>query len=167
MATRTQDGEFLRAIAVTPNDDALRLRYADWLHQRGDPRAEYLQLEIEAISLGPSTGRYAALVQRLRSLEARLDPTWTAQRKGGLWLTRFDERLAFTTLNLIMHALDWPLDRCSNTFSERALPWLLRRNVPWYELVPQVIRLNRQHSDRIVFEAVLRRPPRKKKQEVG
>jgi uncharacterized protein (TIGR02996 family) len=36
--------EFLPAIAAAPTDDLPRLVYADWLEERGDPRATYLRL---------------------------------------------------------------------------------------------------------------------------
>jgi uncharacterized protein (TIGR02996 family) len=35
---------FLLAIAADPTDDTARLVYADWLEERGDPRADYLRL---------------------------------------------------------------------------------------------------------------------------
>jgi len=37
---------FLQAILQRPDDDALKLVYADWLEEHGDPRAEYLRLII-------------------------------------------------------------------------------------------------------------------------
>jgi uncharacterized protein (TIGR02996 family) len=37
------DEAFLRAICASPEDDAPRLIYADWLEERGDPRAELLR----------------------------------------------------------------------------------------------------------------------------
>jgi uncharacterized protein (TIGR02996 family) len=35
---------FLTAILERPDDDARKLVYADWLEERGDPRAEYIRL---------------------------------------------------------------------------------------------------------------------------
>src|ERR1700722_11352934 len=35
---------FLTAILERPDDDTRKLVYADWLEERGDPRAEYLRL---------------------------------------------------------------------------------------------------------------------------
>jgi uncharacterized protein (TIGR02996 family) len=35
----------LRVVQAESDNDALRLVYADWLEERGDPRAEYLRLE--------------------------------------------------------------------------------------------------------------------------
>jgi uncharacterized protein (TIGR02996 family) len=42
---------FLRAIALAPGDDAPRLVYADWLDDRGDPRADYVRLVTRAAGL--------------------------------------------------------------------------------------------------------------------
>lgn len=39
---------FLRAIGNAPADDLSRLGYADWLEERGDPRAAYLRLSVQA-----------------------------------------------------------------------------------------------------------------------
>jgi uncharacterized protein (TIGR02996 family) len=59
---------FLRAIGATSNDSGLRLVYADWLEERGDPvsacRAEYLRVECEQERLRWGHGA--------RLLEARL-----------------------------------------------------------------------------------------------
>lgn len=42
------DGEaFLQAILHEPGDDALRLIYADWLEERGQPRAEFIRVQVE------------------------------------------------------------------------------------------------------------------------
>lgn len=37
---------FIDAIIASPADEALRLVYADWLDERGDPRGRYLRTEI-------------------------------------------------------------------------------------------------------------------------
>ncbi|MCA9176055.1 MAG: TIGR02996 domain-containing protein [Planctomycetales bacterium] len=41
------DSEFLKAILADPDDDMPRLVYADWLHDQGDPRGEFIQLQCE------------------------------------------------------------------------------------------------------------------------
>jgi uncharacterized protein (TIGR02996 family) len=38
---------FLKAVLERPDDDARKLVYADWLEERGDPRAEYLRLMMQ------------------------------------------------------------------------------------------------------------------------
>lgn len=49
-------GAFLRAIAADPADDTVRLAFADWLDENGEPeRAEFIRLQIErARSAEPS-----------------------------------------------------------------------------------------------------------------
>lgn len=41
------DADFILAILSRPDDEQLRLIYADWLEERGDPRAEFLRRESE------------------------------------------------------------------------------------------------------------------------
>jgi uncharacterized protein (TIGR02996 family) len=60
-----EDG-FLKAINLNPRDDTSRLVYADWLEERGDPRGEYLRLEVES----------RRIQARLDELRAQLDPAW-------------------------------------------------------------------------------------------
>lgn len=60
--------KFLAAIAANPNDAEARAVYADWLEERGDPRAEYLRLEA-LLYAGPA--RFVALMKQL-------DPRWLA-----------------------------------------------------------------------------------------
>jgi uncharacterized protein (TIGR02996 family) len=62
---------FLRAICADPEDDTVRLVYADWLDENGDPeRAEFIRLQIEyewrrAARTCDSAfwGRYTAMVR--------------------------------------------------------------------------------------------------------
>src|SRR5260370_1250840 len=44
--------DFLRAILAARRDDLPRLMYADWLEERGDPRAQFLRLPSEQIKWG-------------------------------------------------------------------------------------------------------------------
>jgi uncharacterized protein (TIGR02996 family) len=79
-----EDFPFLRAIVNQPDDDALRLIYADWLEDRGDPRAEFLRLEVELHQLGKSDKtRKAALQKRMNDLQRQLDARWVTRMWGG------------------------------------------------------------------------------------
>jgi uncharacterized protein (TIGR02996 family) len=60
------DESFLRALQASPKDTTLRLVYADWLEERGDPRGEYLRLEQQ---VEPDPGH-------LERLADQLDPAW-------------------------------------------------------------------------------------------
>jgi uncharacterized protein (TIGR02996 family) len=42
---------FLRALAEQPDDDTLKLVYADWLDEHGDPRAQLFRQEVDAINI--------------------------------------------------------------------------------------------------------------------
>ncbi len=76
---------FVAAVLADPADDAPRLVYADWLEERGDPRAEFLRVEWELLKLPPGDARVPALRTRLEELHRGLDPDWVAlARLSGL-----------------------------------------------------------------------------------
>lgn len=57
---------FLRAICADPEDDTVRLVYADWLDENGDPdRAEFIRLQIDLVGEPVNTKTRA---RRARSL---------------------------------------------------------------------------------------------------
>ena len=71
-----EENAFLGSMLVSPDDEALRLVYADWLEERGDIRAEYLRLDLE-IERQKSQGRVALqLKQRLAEIELGVDRAW-------------------------------------------------------------------------------------------
>ena len=54
---------FLSRIAEEPDDDTVRLVFADWLEEQGDePRARFIRLQVEAARLSSGFGRAAELV---------------------------------------------------------------------------------------------------------
>jgi uncharacterized protein (TIGR02996 family) len=69
---------FLRAIHASHADLLPRLVYADWLDERGDPRAEFLRLEARAAQLTPEHEDAQAVRRRLVELRAHLPPAWFA-----------------------------------------------------------------------------------------
>src|SRR5262249_29437560 len=78
-----QDEPFLSAIEAAPDDLLARSVYADWLEERGDPRADYLRLE-ERLRATPfeATDRQS-LGQRWREIRATLDRAWLQQVEAG------------------------------------------------------------------------------------
>jgi len=74
MATRTTEEGFLHELLERPGDDAPRLVYADWLEERGDPRADYLRAEV---ARARRPGRRAEA--KARKLAAGLDAVWVAR----------------------------------------------------------------------------------------
>jgi uncharacterized protein (TIGR02996 family) len=98
------DHGFLRNLLASPGDGALRLVYADWLEERGDPRAKYLRLDREGErinfvawleKIGRKVDYYVerdptveglrkehekrkVLRAQLKALPERIDPEWLA-----------------------------------------------------------------------------------------
>jgi uncharacterized protein (TIGR02996 family) len=70
----SEDERFLQALRQNPDDDATRSVYADWLEERGDPRAGLLRLELQL----------HACRQRLVVLHQQTDPTWVRQVRRSL-----------------------------------------------------------------------------------
>jgi uncharacterized protein (TIGR02996 family) len=70
--------ELLRAVRDDPDDDAPRLVYADWLEERGDPRAEFIRVQCELARLGEGDPRRRRLRARERAILARHRAEWIA-----------------------------------------------------------------------------------------
>jgi uncharacterized protein (TIGR02996 family) len=71
---------FLESIRANPRDNTARLVYADWLEERGDPRADYLRVLCEW--LAGHSDREQQLIEQERELRARLDRRWLARIRG-------------------------------------------------------------------------------------
>jgi uncharacterized protein (TIGR02996 family) len=69
-----------RAILDRPEDDALRLIYADWLEEHGDAeRAEFIRTQVELALPGQDSPRRRALARRARELLEDHQDLWTAR----------------------------------------------------------------------------------------
>src|SRR5436309_1747714 len=60
---------FVRAIAEAPDDDLIRLVYADWLDDQGNPYGEFIRVQVELEKLGETDPKRPALEERQRELE--------------------------------------------------------------------------------------------------
>jgi uncharacterized protein (TIGR02996 family) len=60
----TEQQAFLQAIFEEPDDDAPRLIYADWLEERGDPRAEFIRVGCALAGLTREDPRFRLLWTR-------------------------------------------------------------------------------------------------------
>jgi uncharacterized protein (TIGR02996 family) len=69
------DKDFITAILADPDDDTLRLVYADWLEERGDRRAEYLRIEA-ALAVAGQTRGHRQLRRELDELRQAIDRRW-------------------------------------------------------------------------------------------
>jgi uncharacterized protein (TIGR02996 family) len=76
MTTITADEDFLRAIIDRPEDDAVRLIYADWLEEHAQPeRAEFIRVQC-ALARGVPGLRRTELENRQRLLRERHAAEW-------------------------------------------------------------------------------------------
>jgi uncharacterized protein (TIGR02996 family) len=75
------DGDaLLSAVIANPDDDTVRLVYADWLEEQGDPRAEFIRLQIALARDEP--GDQVALELRERDLLDGYRNLWAAPLLG-------------------------------------------------------------------------------------
>jgi uncharacterized protein (TIGR02996 family) len=72
---------FLRHIKEHPDDDSLRLIFADWLSEQGDlDRAEFIRLQC-CIAQRDASRDDAPLIERMNALRAKHEATWIAPLK--------------------------------------------------------------------------------------
>jgi len=76
-----EDEAFVQAIAANPNDDMLRLIYADWLEERGDARGEYLRLDC-LLDASPTPEKQEWYTARLAVIAGELDTKWLVQTQA-------------------------------------------------------------------------------------
>jgi uncharacterized protein (TIGR02996 family) len=74
VCVHAEEEAFLAAILQRPGDDLPRLVYADWLEERGDPRADFLRAW-HAVKTGLATPEEGA---RERELRGSLNQGWLA-----------------------------------------------------------------------------------------
>lgn len=79
-ATAPEEELFVKGIEAHPADNTARLVYADWLEERGDPRAEYLRVLCAWLASRPAEDQ--GLIARERMLRAGLGRMWLARVRG-------------------------------------------------------------------------------------
>jgi uncharacterized protein (TIGR02996 family) len=96
----TYEAAFLQAICEAPDDDGLRLIFADWLEEHDDPRGEFIRLQCALARLTGDDPRQAPLRRRERELLARHENEWAgplADRVAGWEFRRgFVEKVVLT-----------------------------------------------------------------------
>jgi carbon storage regulator len=71
-----EEQAFLKAIEASPDDIEVRLVFADWLEERGDPLGEHLRLQCSLARLPPGDQRRQDLERRERLLWAEHGADW-------------------------------------------------------------------------------------------
>lgn len=78
----SQEPALLQAILNDPDDDALRLVYADWLEEHGDPRSEFIRVQLQLARLPRTDPAYRRLWEReLELIRAHKEEWFGAMRQ--------------------------------------------------------------------------------------
>jgi uncharacterized protein (TIGR02996 family) len=72
----SSEESFMKAILEAPDDDALRLVYADWLEERGDPRGEFIRIQIARADAEGDTRTNHVLLPREKELRGEHGGVW-------------------------------------------------------------------------------------------
>jgi uncharacterized protein (TIGR02996 family) len=80
-----EEQAFLRAISAAPDDNTVRLIYADWLEERDDPRAEFVRAQVHLRELAPDDPAGTSLRVWERELRAGCPPYWLAMLDPPVW----------------------------------------------------------------------------------
>jgi uncharacterized protein (TIGR02996 family) len=79
------EASFLQAILEEPEEDGVRLVYADWLEERGDTdRAEFIRVQCELARIGAADPRRRELAFRERVLLKKHERAWLGPLRGAL-----------------------------------------------------------------------------------
>jgi uncharacterized protein (TIGR02996 family) len=79
----SDEQRFLAALADRPEDRTVRLVYADWLEEQGEPRAELVRIEEEMRRVAVHSDRFWELKPRRNELRKAYDEEWLAAMKYG------------------------------------------------------------------------------------
>jgi uncharacterized protein (TIGR02996 family) len=84
-----EEAAFLDRVCADPDDDAPRLIFADWLDERGDPRGEFIRVQVALARLPAVDSRRDTLVDREAALLGRFHAPWSDPLKGIAGWTEF------------------------------------------------------------------------------
>src|SRR4051812_28275900 len=71
-----EEQAFVQAVLETPDDEGIRLIFADWLEERGDPYGEFIRAQCELAKLPPEDERGRELGEREAALWNAHGPAW-------------------------------------------------------------------------------------------
>lgn len=74
--TTFEEDAFVQQIVATPDDDAPRLIYADWLEERGDPRGEFIRLQCQRAAITRHHPDWENLLAKESALLKRFGSEW-------------------------------------------------------------------------------------------
>jgi uncharacterized protein (TIGR02996 family) len=80
-----EEEAFLLAISTVPDDSTIRLVYADWLEDHGDPRAEFVRLQVRLREMPADDPSRPQLQAREQELRPGCSPYWLAKLDAPVW----------------------------------------------------------------------------------
>jgi len=110
----TDEDGFIQSILEAPDDDVPRLQYADWLEEQGDPRGEFIRLQVELARMTANDPRRLRLAERAGVLLKQHRLAWGAPLLDRLspndWITSwrrgFPEGIETDAKTFLDHASD-------------------------------------------------------------
>jgi uncharacterized protein (TIGR02996 family) len=72
----SNDEAFIRGLLDDPDDDSLRLVYADWLEERGDIRSDLLRVAVALRKATPDHRLFFTLRRRIQELRPLVPVSW-------------------------------------------------------------------------------------------
>lgn len=99
-------------LAFESQDRLVRLSYADWLDEHGQPGGEFLRVEVDLAALAPNAPEYHSTQYRLQSLRANLDTHWLAMVGY-----RYDVHVLGFPVNLLQPATQYLSGRGTLTYA--------------------------------------------------
>jgi carbon storage regulator CsrA len=105
---------FLQAVRESPDDDGIRLIFADWLDDHGQPeRAEFIRVQVALASLPPGDSRRDALQVKERALLEEHQDRWLEPLRPILQRPpSFGERLRTFLWRSRSAPLPWHVEPC-------------------------------------------------------
>jgi uncharacterized protein (TIGR02996 family) len=73
------EAPFIQSIQADPRAATPRLVYADWLEEQGDPRSEYLRLEVQLSKCKRTGAKAKQLRRQMLELRPQIDELWLAE----------------------------------------------------------------------------------------
>jgi uncharacterized protein (TIGR02996 family) len=111
------DADFLQEILAHAEDDTPRLIYADWLEERGDPRAEFIRVQCELAAMHRYDPRRSELQGRETALLRKHAKRWVAPIRK--YVKRYEFRRGF--VERVSAAADQFLDAADHLFASAPL----------------------------------------------
>jgi uncharacterized protein (TIGR02996 family) len=143
------ESAFLDALAADPSDYTTQLVYADWLEERGDPRAAYVRADAALATIWPEDEAWLPAAQALAPLALAFDRDWlqAVSTPYDIALAGYEPTLKISAIKLIRELTAMGLAE-AKAFSEAALPRPLLQGLS--ALAASI--LLRRHTPQIRFQ---------------